>query len=132
MEQTNKQEQASKMRFLQRIEGVKLFNNVHSYEIRKYLNIKPLLLGIKRLQLRWYGHVSRMPQERHLKQALSSLYIRVELSAAFVSFIITHRCWCILVSMSNNERNKNLHLTPLMCKAGFTRKSNKKRPMGRL
>ena len=39
-------------------------------EIRKSINIEPLLLRIKRSQLRWFGHVSRMPQERLPKQAL--------------------------------------------------------------
>ena len=65
------QAQVSKMRFLQKIEGVTLFNKVRSPENRKSLNIEPLLLRIKRSQLRWFGHVSRMPQERLLpKQAL--------------------------------------------------------------
>ena len=41
-----------------------------SSEIRKSLNIEPLLLRIERSQLRWFGHVSRMPQERLPKQAL--------------------------------------------------------------
>ena len=52
------------------IEGVTLFNKVRSSEIRKSLNIEPLLLRIERSQLRWFGHVSRMPQERLPKQAL--------------------------------------------------------------
>ena len=64
------QVQASEMRFLRRIEGVTLFNKVCSSEIRESLNIEPLLLGIERSQLRWFGHVSRMPQERLPKQAL--------------------------------------------------------------
>ena len=64
------QVQAFEMRFLQRIEGVTLFNKVCSSEIRKSLNIKPLLLRIERSQLRWFGHVSRMPQERLPNQAL--------------------------------------------------------------
>jgi len=38
------QVQASEMRFLQRIEGVTLFDKVRSSEIRKSLNIEPLLL----------------------------------------------------------------------------------------
>ena len=63
------QVQASEMRFLQKIEGVTLSNKMHSSEIRKSLNIEPLLL-IERSQLRWFGHVSRMPQERLSKQAL--------------------------------------------------------------
>ena len=62
--------QASKMRFLRTIKRVTLFNMVRTSEIRKSLNIEPLLLRIERSQLRWFGHVSRMPQERLLKQAL--------------------------------------------------------------
>ena len=64
------QVQASEMSFLRRIEGVTLFSKVRSFEIRKSLNIEPLLLRIERSQLRWFGHVSRMPQERPPKQAL--------------------------------------------------------------
>ena len=69
-ERMRSQGQASEMRFLRRIEGVTLFNKVRSSEIRKSLNIEPLLLQIERSQLRWFGHVSRMPQERLPKQAL--------------------------------------------------------------
>ena len=64
------QAQVSEMRFLRRVEGVTLFNKVRSSELRKSLNIEPLLLRIERSQLRWFGHVSRMPQERLPKQAL--------------------------------------------------------------
>ena len=62
--------QASEMRFSRKIEGVTLFNKVRSSEIRKSLNIEPLLLRIERSQLRWFGHVSRMSQERFHIQAL--------------------------------------------------------------
>ena len=62
--------QASEMRFVRRIEGVTLFNKVRSCEIRKSLNIEPLLLRIERSQLRWFGHVSRTPQERLPKHSL--------------------------------------------------------------
>ena len=51
------------MRFLRRIEGVTLINKVGSSEIQKSLNIEPLLLRIERSQLRWFGHVSRIPHE---------------------------------------------------------------------
>ena len=64
------QVQASEMRFLRRIEGVTMFNKVRSSEIRKSLNIEPLLLRIERSQLRWFGHVSRMPRKRLPKQAI--------------------------------------------------------------
>ena len=43
---------------------------VRSSEIRKSLNIEQLLLSTERLQLRWFGHVSRMPQGRLPKQTL--------------------------------------------------------------
>ena len=66
------QVQASEMMFLRRIEGVTLFNKVRrSSEIRKSLNIEPLLFRIERSQLRWFGHVSRMPQERLPKALLA-------------------------------------------------------------
>ena len=70
IERVRSQLQASETRFLRRIEGVVLFNKVRSSEIRKSFNIEPLLFRIERSQLRWFGHVSRMPQERLPKQAL--------------------------------------------------------------
>ena len=69
-ERMRSQVQASEMRFVRRIEGVTLFNKVRSSEIQKSLNIEPLLLRSERSQLRWFGHVSRMSQERLPKQAL--------------------------------------------------------------
>ena len=51
-ERMRSQVQASETRFLRRIEGVILFNKVRSSEIRKFLNIEPLLLRIERSQLR--------------------------------------------------------------------------------
>ena len=47
------QVQVSEKKFLRRIEGVTLFNKMRSSEIQKSLNIEPLLLRIKRSQLRW-------------------------------------------------------------------------------
>ena len=69
-ERMRSQVQASEMRFLRRIEGVTLFNKMRSFEIWKSLNIEPLLLRIERSQLRWFGQVSRVPQDRLPKQAL--------------------------------------------------------------
>jgi len=60
-ERIRSQVQASEMRFLRRIKRVTLFNKVRSSEFRKFLNVEPLLLRIERSQLRWFGHVSRMP-----------------------------------------------------------------------
>ena len=60
-ERVRSQVQASEMRFVRRMEGVTLFHKVRSSEIRKSLNIEPLLLRIERSQLRWFDYVSRMP-----------------------------------------------------------------------
>ena len=65
------QVQASEMSFFfKRIEGVTLFNTARSSEIKKPLNIEPLLLQIERSQPKWFGHVSKMPEEKLPKQAL--------------------------------------------------------------
>ena len=69
-ESVRSQMQASKMRFLRRIEGATLLNKERNSEIRKSLNIKRLLLRTERSQLKWFGHVTRMPQESLSKQAL--------------------------------------------------------------
>ena len=69
-ERVRSQVQACDMKFLRKIERVTLFNKVRSSEIQKSLNIEPLLLQIERSQLRWFGHVSRMPHERLPKQAV--------------------------------------------------------------
>ena len=50
-----------------------LLDKVKSTDIRQCLNIEPLLLRIKRSQLRWYGHVTRMFHERTAKQLIDAL-----------------------------------------------------------
>ena len=71
-ERERSQVQVSEMRFLRRIEGVTLFNKVRALRFENLFNIEPLLLEMERSQLRWFGHVSKMPQERlpDPKQAL--------------------------------------------------------------
>ena len=59
--------QAAEMGFLQRIRNLTLLDKVKSADIRESLNIESLLLRIERLQLRWYGHVTRMSQKRTAK-----------------------------------------------------------------
>ena len=71
-ERVRSQVQVSEMRFLRKIEGVTLFNKVRSSEIRKSLNIELLPLRNEKSQLRWFKHVSRMPQEIQPKQAFLS------------------------------------------------------------
>ena len=60
--------QAAKMGFLRRISGLTLLDKVKSADIRESLNIESLLLQLERSQLRWYGHVTRMSQEKIAKK----------------------------------------------------------------
>ena len=60
--------QAAEMGFLRRISGLTLLDKVKSADIRESLNIELLLLRLERSQLRWYGHVARMYQERAAKK----------------------------------------------------------------
>ena len=56
--------QASEMRFLRRVAGVKRIDRIRNSVIRESLNVESLLLKIERSQLRWFGHVLRMPTDR--------------------------------------------------------------------
>ena len=68
IERVRLQMQASKMRFLQKIKGVTSLKRRTSLRIRE--SVEPLLLQIKRSQLRWFGHVSRNASRKTSKQAL--------------------------------------------------------------
>ena len=59
--------QATEMGFLRRISGLTLSDKVKSADIHESLNFEALLLRLERSQLRWYGHVTRMSQERTAK-----------------------------------------------------------------
>ena len=59
------------MGFLRKVRGLSLLDKVRKIDIRQSLNIKPLLLHIEPLQLRWYGHVTRMSHERTVKQLMN-------------------------------------------------------------
>uniref|UniRef100_A0A8C6KM13 Reverse transcriptase domain-containing protein n=1 Tax=Nothobranchius furzeri TaxID=105023 RepID=A0A8C6KM13_NOTFU len=63
-ERTRSQIQAAKMSFLRRVAGLSLRIRVRSSEIREGLGVEPLLLQIERSQLRWFGHLIRMPPGR--------------------------------------------------------------------
>ena len=56
------------MRFWQKMKEVTMFDKLRNNAIRESLNIESLLLRIERSQIGWFGHVSRMPQERLPKQ----------------------------------------------------------------
>ncbi|KAK3546555.1 hypothetical protein QTP70_027318, partial [Hemibagrus guttatus] len=56
--------QAAEMSFLRRVAGRSLRDRVRSSVIREELGVAPLLLHIERGQLRWLGHLFRMPPGR--------------------------------------------------------------------
>ena len=62
--------QAAEMRVLRLIKGVTRRDRIRNTQIRKDLNIVPLLEDIERSKLRWYGHVMRMNDESKPKKYL--------------------------------------------------------------
>ncbi|KAK3525020.1 hypothetical protein QTP86_013357 [Hemibagrus guttatus] len=56
--------QAAEMSFLRRVAGHSLRDRVRSSVTREELGVEPLLLHIERGQLRWLGHLFRMPPGR--------------------------------------------------------------------
>ncbi|KAI3356573.1 hypothetical protein L3Q82_017772 [Scortum barcoo] len=56
--------QAAEMSFLRRVAGRSLRDRVRSSVTREELGVEPLLLHIERSQLRWLGHLFRMPPGR--------------------------------------------------------------------
>ncbi|TWW55291.1 hypothetical protein D4764_09G0003400 [Takifugu flavidus] len=49
------------MSFLRRVAGLCLRDRVRSSAIREELGVEPLLLRVERSQMRWLGHLVRMP-----------------------------------------------------------------------
>ena len=63
-ERTRSRIQAAEMGFLCRVAGVSLGDKGRSSVIREGLGVEPLLLRVERSQLRWFGHLVRMPPGR--------------------------------------------------------------------
>ncbi|XP_061618152.1 uncharacterized protein LOC133471975 [Phyllopteryx taeniolatus] len=63
-ERTRCRIQAAEMSFLRRVSGLSLRDRVRSSVIREDLRVEPLLLRIERSQMRWLGHLIRMPPGR--------------------------------------------------------------------
>ena len=71
-ERTRSRIQAAEMSFLRRVAGISLRDRVRSSVIRERLGVEPLLLHLERSQLRWFGHLVRMPPERLPREVLAA------------------------------------------------------------
>lgn len=60
------------MSFLRRVAGISLRDRVRSSATRERLGVEPLLLRLERSQLRWFGHLVRMPPERLPREVLEA------------------------------------------------------------
>ncbi|TWW67270.1 hypothetical protein D4764_02G0003110 [Takifugu flavidus] len=60
-ERTRSRVQVAEMSFLRRVAGLSLRDRVRSSAIREELGVEPLLLRVERSQMRWLGHLVRMP-----------------------------------------------------------------------
>ncbi len=63
-ERTRSQIKVAEMGFLRRVAGISCRDKVRSSVIREELEVEPLLLCVERSQLRWFGHLVRMPPGR--------------------------------------------------------------------
>ncbi|KAJ7992757.1 hypothetical protein DPEC_G00281980 [Dallia pectoralis] len=63
-ERTRSRVKAAEMCFLRKVAGLSLRDRVRSSVIREELGVEPLLLCVERRQLRWFGHLVRMPPGR--------------------------------------------------------------------
>ncbi|TWW63118.1 hypothetical protein D4764_03G0001260 [Takifugu flavidus] len=63
-ERTRSRGQAAEMSFFRRVAGLFLRDRVRSSAIREELGVEPLLLRVEKSQMRWLGHLARMPPGR--------------------------------------------------------------------
>jgi hypothetical protein len=62
------------MRYLRRVEQKTRKDKVHNQMIQMALNVKPLQSQIQQMQLRWFGHVVRMPESWYPRMAWEARY----------------------------------------------------------
>ncbi|XP_076037279.1 uncharacterized protein LOC143022795, partial [Oratosquilla oratoria] len=64
---TSSKVQAAEMRALRLIKGVTRFDHIRNDAISQELEVEGIFEIVERAQLRWFGHVKRMDQERTAK-----------------------------------------------------------------
>ena len=65
---TRSQIQAAEMRVLRLIKGVTRLDRLRNEDIRSEMEVEDILKFVERGQLRWYGHVKRMDENRYPKK----------------------------------------------------------------
>ena len=65
---TRSQIQAAEMRVLRLIKGVTRLDRLRNEDIRRELEVEDIFKFVERGQLRWYGHVKRMDENRYPKK----------------------------------------------------------------
>jgi hypothetical protein len=62
------------MRYIRRVEQKTRRDKVLNQTIRMALTVKPLKSQIQQMQLRWFGHVVRMPESRYPPMSWEARY----------------------------------------------------------
>ena len=61
--------EATEMRMLRRLKRVTLLDHIRSEDIRKELDVDPIMEKIRAVRLRWFGHIVRMSKNNLVKLA---------------------------------------------------------------
>ena len=69
---TDGQIEAAEMKFLRRVAGKTKRDMARSSRIREELNQQHIIKQLETKQLKWYGHVQRMPDERQTKKCVEA------------------------------------------------------------
>ena len=67
---TKSKVQAAEMKVLRLIKGVTRLDRIRNENIRNELGVEEILKVVERGQLRWYGHVKRMEEDRYPRRFL--------------------------------------------------------------
>lgn len=63
---------AAEMKHLRRITGKTKFDRIRNVQIREELHQKPINKQLETKQLKWFGHIQRMSEERLVKKVIQA------------------------------------------------------------
>lgn len=67
-EKLHKKIQVLEMKYLRKVAKVTIMDKIRNEEIRERLEIENVKKHIEKAQLRWWGHMKRLPEERQVRQ----------------------------------------------------------------